>query len=41
MRVPKMPPFIDANNLQPFVGKDLKGVPKKIDFLTQKGRAKW
>lgn len=32
-RVPNMPSFIDANNLQPFVGEDLRGVLNKIDFI--------
>ena len=31
-RVPNMPSFIDANNLQPFVGEDLRGELKQIYF---------
>ncbi len=32
IRVPNMPAFIDANNLQPFVGEDLKEVLNQIDY---------
>jgi hypothetical protein len=38
VRVPNMPSFIDANNLQPFVGEDLMGGLKQIDFLDLKGK---
>lgn len=37
-RVPNMPSFIDANNLQPFVGEDLTGGLKQIDFLALNGK---
>ena len=33
-----MPSFIDANNLQPFVGDDLKGVLNQIDFIDKNGK---
>ena len=38
VRVPNMPAFLDANNLQPFVGKDLIAVLKKIDFEDKNGK---
>lgn len=38
IRVPNMPAFLDANNLQPFVGNDLIGVLKKIDFEDKNGK---
>ena len=31
-RVLNMPAFLDANNLQPFVGEDLMGVLNKVDY---------
>ncbi len=31
-RVPNMPSFIDANNLQPFISKELRGVLKQIEY---------
>lgn len=33
VRVPNMPAFIDANNLQPFIGEDLKAVLIQIDYI--------
>ena len=38
VRVPNMPSFIDANNLQPFVGEDLRGELKQIDFIDLNGK---
>src|SRR4051812_41135416 len=38
VRVPNMPSFIDAKNLQPFVGEDLKGVLKQIDYIDKNGK---
>ncbi len=38
VRVLNMPSFIDAKNLQPFVGEDLKGVLKQIDFIDKNGK---
>ncbi len=35
VRVPNMPSFIDAKNLQPFISKDLMGVLKLIDYKTK------
>ncbi len=32
IRVPNMPAFIDANNLQPFINQDLRGVLKTIEY---------
>jgi hypothetical protein len=37
-RVPNMPSFIDANNLQPFLGEDLRGGLKQLDFLDLNGK---
>lgn len=37
-RVPNMPSFIDANNLQPFVGEDLSGGLKQLDFIDLNGK---
>jgi len=37
-RVPNMPAFIDANNLQPFIGNDLKEVLKQIDYVEKNGK---
>jgi hypothetical protein len=37
VRVPNMPAFIDANNLQPFVGNDLKAVLNQIDYIDKNG----
>lgn len=37
-RVPNMPTFIDANNLQPFIDNDLKGELLQIDYINQTGR---
>jgi len=37
-RVPNMPSFIDANNLQPFIGNDLKEVLKQIDYVEKNGK---
>jgi hypothetical protein len=39
-RVINVPSFLDANNLQPFVGEDLEGVLNQIDFLDKNGNAK-
>lgn len=36
-RVPNMPAFLNANNLQPFVGEDLKGVLKLIEYTDTSG----
>lgn len=36
IRVPNMPAFIDANNLQPFIDNDLKEVLNQIDYLDKK-----
>jgi hypothetical protein len=33
-----MPAFLDANNLQPFVGEDLRDVLKQIDFIDKNGK---
>jgi P63C domain len=38
VRVLNMPSFIDANNLQPFIGKDLHGVLKPYDFIGLNGK---
>lgn len=38
IRVLNMPSFLDAKNLQPFVGEDLMGVLKQIDYLDLKGK---
>jgi hypothetical protein len=37
VRVPNMPAFIDANNLQPFIGEDLRGVLKQLDYIDKNG----
>lgn len=37
-RVPNMPTFIDANNLQPFIDNDLRGELLQIDYINQTGR---
>lgn len=37
VRVPNMPAFIDANNLQPFIGEDLKVVLNQIDYIDKNG----
>ncbi len=37
-RVHNMPAFLNSNNLQPFVGEDLRGVLKKIDFIDKNGK---
>lgn len=37
IRVPNMPAFIDANNLQPFIGEDLRGVLNKVDYTDKNG----
>jgi hypothetical protein len=37
-RVPNMPSFIDANNLQPFVGEDLVRELKQLDFIDLNGK---
>jgi hypothetical protein len=37
-RVPNMPAFLNSNNLQPFVGLDLRGVLNKIDFIDKNGK---
>ena len=33
IRVPNMPAFIDANNLQSFIGEDLRVVLNKVDYI--------
>lgn len=38
IRVLNMPSFLDARNLQSFVGEDLKGVLKQIDYLDKNGK---
>ncbi len=38
VRVPNMPSFIDANNLQPFIGEDLRGVLNQIEFEGLNGK---
>jgi len=38
VRVLNMPSFIDANNLQPFINEELRGVLKQIDYLDIKGK---
>lgn len=37
IRVPNMPAFIDANNLQPFIGVDLQAVLIQIDYTDKNG----
>ncbi len=37
-RVPEMPAFIDANNLQPFIDGELRGVLKLITFIDLNGK---
>lgn len=37
-RVHNMPAFLNANNLQPFVGEDLKGVLEKVDYEDKSGK---
>jgi hypothetical protein len=39
-RVPNMPPFLNANNLQPYVGKDLMQVLKKVTYIDLGGKEK-
>ena len=34
IRVPNMPAFIDANNLQAYINEDLKGVLNLINYVT-------
>lgn len=36
-RVHNMPAFLNANNLQPFVGEDLTGVLNKVEYIDQAG----
>ncbi len=36
-RVPNMPAFLNANNLQPFVGPDLTGVLNKVTYIDKSG----
>jgi hypothetical protein len=38
IRVLNVPAFLDAKNLQPFVGEDLMGVLKQIDYLDKNGK---
>lgn len=38
VRVLNMPAFIDANNLQPFIGVDLRGVLKQIEYKNLNGQ---
>ncbi|MFX0201333.1 MAG: P63C domain-containing protein [Candidatus Hodarchaeota archaeon] len=38
IRVPNMPSFIDANNLQPFIGEDLRRELRQIRFRNINGR---
>lgn len=37
IRVPNMPAFIDANNLQPFINEELKGVLNTIKYISKSG----
>jgi hypothetical protein len=37
IRVPNMPAFIDANNIQPFINDDLKEVLKTISYISKNG----
>ena len=37
-RVHNMPAFLNANNLQPFVGEDLRGVLNKVDYTDLNGK---
>lgn len=37
VRVLNMPAFIDANNLQPFISEDLRGVLKQIEYKNLSG----
>lgn len=37
IRVPNMPAFIDANNLQAYINQDLKAVLKPIDYKAKNG----
>lgn len=37
IRVLNMPAFIDANNLQPFISEDLKGVLIPIEYYNKNG----
>jgi hypothetical protein len=37
-RVPNMPSFIDANNLQPFIDDDLRGELMQIEYKNKSGR---
>jgi len=39
VRVPNMPSFIDANNLQPFIDGDLLGVLNQIDYIDKNGKS--
>lgn len=38
MRVPNMPSFIDANNLQPFINNELGDVLKPLEYFNIKGK---
>lgn len=38
IRVPNMPSFIDANNLQPFISEELRGELKAIEYHALNGR---
>jgi len=40
VRVPNMPSFIDSNNVQPFIGEELRGVLNQVDYLDKNGKAK-
>ena len=37
-REPNMPSFLDAKNLQPFVGADLRRVLNPISYIDKKGK---
>jgi len=37
-RVPNMPAFIDANNLQPFINEELRSVLNQIDYIEKNGK---
>ena len=37
-RVPNMPAFINSNNVQPFIGADLRGVLNQVDYIEKNGK---
>ena len=38
VRVLNMPSFIDANNVQPFIDNELKGVLNQVDYYEKNGK---